>query len=232
MNAMTIGRTKAGYNQITISDAQIASATSLRRIIFEERRLEGIKPYVPESTYDVLRREWEDRRAPIGWNHYAKLLLHRIVTHTADELSDYYEVTEGLEHRIKRVLPDISFVPAADGFMIDQLLAALKTKRYTRTKLQRTLLRIMLGHRKEQLTPDKLRLGPGYLRVLGFTAKGRELLRRMKSSAAVPVISKVKDSSIPFLQMDIQATAAYALGYENPQPRELYRDYYMAPLQI
>jgi hypothetical protein len=70
------------------------------------------------------------------------------------------------------------------------------------------------------------------LRVLGFTAKGRELLRRMKSSAAVPVISKVKDSSIPFLQMDIQATAAYALGYENPQPRELYRDYYMAPLQI
>ncbi|WP_409341016.1 nucleotidyltransferase [Paenibacillus sp. MBLB4367] len=225
---LTIARTKAGYHQQIATDSHIASATAIRRILFEEKRLDGIAPYVPPYTLDIMRREMEAGRAPMEWNRYAKPLLHVLASRSADELSTFYEVNEGLENRLKQSL---RLLPPGAEHPVDALIASLKTKRYTRTKLQRTLLRILLGHSKAELTRDKLLAGPSYLRVLGFTVKGRALLAEMRKKASVPVLVKVAGHQTPFLELDIRATAAYALGYDAVSADELHRDYYQAPLQ-
>ncbi|EHS58727.1 nucleotidyltransferase family protein, partial [Paenibacillus sp. Aloe-11] len=51
---------------------------------------------------------------------------------------------------------------------VEALLAAVKTRRYTRTKLQRMLAHILLNHAKADMAPAELAKGPGYIRVLGF----------------------------------------------------------------
>ncbi|WP_284638981.1 nucleotidyltransferase [Paenibacillus silviterrae] len=228
IQATTITRTKAEYNQTDITDRQIASATAIRKLLFEDRALEGIAPYVPASTLDVLRSEWQAGRAPVGWESFARPLLLQLLHHSPGQLASFYEVNEGLEHRLKQAVTKLTL---PDGRIVDELLSELKTKRYTRTKLQRTLLRILLNHSKQELGPDVLRRGVPYLRVLGFSPKGQLLLKRMKKTAKVPVITKVTTEASPLLQLDVRATSVYALAYEQPTARDLHRDYYQPPLQ-
>lgn len=226
----TIARHQAGYSQTNVTDNNIASATAIRKLLFESGNLPGIRPYVPAFTYDILAREAAAGRAPLSWSEYARPLLHKLVGASETELAGYAEVSEGLEHRIKQALPGLT--AASGGGMIDELLQAVKTKRYTHTKLQRTLLRILLGHRKEELTPDKLRDGAAYLRILGFSKVGRQLLSRMRHNAKVPVVTKVTASDAPYLALDIRATSVYALGYSACTADDMFRDYYEPPLQL
>ncbi|MFD2612958.1 nucleotidyltransferase [Paenibacillus gansuensis] len=225
---LTVTRRAAGYHQTDITDEQIASATAIRRLLFEEGDLAAAKPYLPPYTYDVLQREWTAGRAPVSWSRYAPQLMHRIVSASADDLAQLAEVTEGLQHRLKAALPRLGSSP----LNIERLLAELKTKRYTRTKLQRMLTRILLGHTKSALSAGALRAGVSYIRVLGFTERGRALLKRMKTTAKLPVVTKVSKESFPYLDMDIRATAVYALGFDTPSSEDLLRDYYQSPVQM
>lgn len=229
---LTVPRLIAGYHQESVTDATIASATAIRKLMLRNGGsggdLEEIAPYVPSYTLEILRREREAGRAPMHWGRYGRLLLAQLLGRSAEELSRIQEVTEGLEHRIKRMLAEIP--PEADN-PAEALLGLLKTKRYTRTKLQRTLLRILLQHPKHECTPEKLMEGLSYLRVLGFSERGRELLKAMKQKAKLPVVTKVAREQSAYLDMDIRATGIYALGYRNPSQRDWLQDYYQPPVR-
>jgi len=224
----TIKREKAGYTQAEISDSSIASATAIRKLLSEAASVSEAAPYVPASTLELLQQDMEQGLAPNSWERFAPQLFAKLIGEPAARLSEYHEMTEGLEHRIKQLLPSLSQLDVAT------LLGTLKTKRYTRTKLQRALLAVLLGHRKEELSPERLRTGVQYIRVLGFTPKGRELLKRMKQTAKLPVLLSAARpaESYPYLELDIRATALYALAIPGTKPRELYRDYYNKPLQL
>jgi len=142
MEPFTIVRETSQYNQDTVSDSQIASATAIRKLLLEQHTLESVRPYMPNSTYRTLEAEWSANRSPISWNQYINPLLHAIITRSTDDLASLHEITEGLEHRIHNSLPKLA------STQFDDLLDTLTTKRYTRTKLQRSLLSILLGHKK------------------------------------------------------------------------------------
>ena len=145
-----------------------------------------------------------------------------------EQLARYREVTEGLEYRLKKTLASLK-----EEASIEELMEGLKTKRYTRTKLQRMMTAIYLEHLKEDASAEQLREGVSYLRVLGFTDRGRSLLHRMKQTASVPVITAVNRDGAPAnLSLDIAATAAYTLGYEAPNAQDWFADYYRPPVYI
>jgi len=229
---LTIARRKADYHQTDITDGRIASATAIRRLLFEKRQPEAAAAYVPVYTADVISREWHSGRAPVSWESFLKPLMIQLLHATPEQLSEFAEVTEGLEYRIKQAL---SSVTAGNGLSLEELFARLKTKRYTRTKLQRTLLRILLQHRKHALDREVLRDGVPYLRILGFSEKGKQLLKRMKSCSRVPVITNVTSETVrqfPMLELDVRASSVYALAYSPLSSRDLFRDYYEAPLRL
>ncbi|MBP1156055.1 MULTISPECIES: nucleotidyltransferase [unclassified Paenibacillus] len=227
---LTITRTKADYHQPDITDKQIASATAIRRILMTDRSLEGIRPFVPAATLDIMTREWKAGRGPIDWERLARPLLLQLMHHSPQQLTSFHEVNEGLEHRIRKALADIR-PEDSQGALVEALIGRLKTKRYTRTKLQRTLLRILLNHTKQDLSSDTLRQGVPYLRVLGFSPRGQELLKRMKKTAKVPIVTKVTTVTSPLLELDLRATSVYSLGYALPTPDDWFRDYYEAPIR-
>ncbi|MDB4865975.1 MAG: nucleotidyltransferase [Cohnella sp.] len=222
----TISREKSGYGQTEITDGAIASATAVRRLLAESGSWARLTPYVPASTLEILIREAEAGRAPLDWESFARPLFHELLRTESAELAVFAEVTEGLEHRIRRAIPELS------QFSVGALLDRLKTKRYTRTKLQRTLLRILLGHRKEQLTPARLAAGVEYIRVLGFSSKGRAQLHEMRTRASVPVVTSAARGNWEYLKMDTRASAVYALAFRDPDSAAVIRDFTMPPIRL
>ena len=60
-----------------------------------------------------------------------------------------------------------------------------------------------------------------YLRVLGMTARGRELLRQIKRQG-LPVITKTaREREHPLLRAEARYTDLYALCFERPRPSGL-----------
>lgn len=234
---LTIARQKAGYHQAIPTDATIASATAIRNILFGmdgtdktggEDRLTLIKPFVPAYTLEILQRELAAGRGLQQWEAYATPLFSQLLGRSAEELGQISEVTEGLENRIKHALKEMT--PASDS-RVEALLTLLKTKRYTRTKLQRMLLRILLQHPKQELSRERLTAGPDYIRVLGFGGKGRQLLKTMKQRASLPVIIQARADNGKLLDLDIRATSVYSQAYREQGSRQWLQDFYQPPVQ-
>ncbi len=221
---MTIRRRAAGYSDLAPQDAHIASATAVRRLL-KDGGLDSVAPYLPPATADILAREFAAGRGPVTWESFAAPLFHQLLLATPEQLGAVHEVTEGLEHRLKKALPQLT-QPTVTG-----LLQQLKTKRYTHTKLQRMLLHILLQHPRESLAPEQLAQGPAYLRVLGFTDTGQRLLKQIKRSGTLPLLTRAAGLEHPQLDLDIRAAAVYANAMPRRQVDELLREYRQPPIQ-
>ncbi|MFP4975846.1 nucleotidyltransferase family protein [Paenibacillus sp. CN-4] len=218
---LTIPRTGAGFHDPAVPGAAIASATAIRGLL---QAGSNASSYLPGYTGEILRRERAAGRVPIGWEAFAEPLLHLLLTRTADELRPIQGMEEGLEHRLVNALSSL------DTFSPEALLQAVKTKRYTRTRLQRLLVHVLLGQLKEEHTAEQLAGGPGYIRVLGFAGSGRLLLKRMRTAAALPVVLQPTALEHPQLTRDLQASAAYAARYSGASRGSLLRDYLQPPV--
>lgn len=223
MTPYTIPREGAQYHDPQPGASFIASATAIRNIILSQG-LDAAKPYIPDFTHRILEREIESGQAPMHWERFRQPLFQALLTHSPTQLEGFLEVTEGLEHRIIRTLPKLK-KPT-----VHALLESLKTKRYTRTKLQRMLLHIMLNHDKASMNREELSKGPGYIRILGFSERGRLLLKRMKQCATLPVILKPTALDHPQLERDLRAASVYANGHPRPEISRYYSDYLLPPL--
>ena len=84
---------------------------------------------------------------------------------------------EGLPARLAR--------SARTADSLEDFYARAKTKRYPHARLRRLALAAFLGLRAAERPP----VAP-YVRVLGLSGRGRELLRRMKETCALPVVVK------------------------------------------
>lgn len=222
---LTVRRYAAGYHDAAPQAAGIASATAVRSLL-SGGGLTAAAPYVPPSTAEILAREFAAGRGPISWKSFAPQLFHQLLLASPQQLSGLYDMTEGLEYRIKQALPKLT------SPSVEQLLNQVKTKRYTRTKLQRTLAHMLLQHDRSKLTESSLSAGPQYLRVLGFSDAGRELLRKMKKTARLPVLTRVAGNTGDQLELDLQAAAVYANSYSPRTAEGLLREYRQPPIHF
>ncbi|GIO41766.1 nucleotidyltransferase [Paenibacillus apis] len=221
---LTVRRYAAGYHDAAPQAADIASATAVRSLL-SGVGLAAAAPYMPPSTAQILAREFAAGRGPVSWESFAPQLFHQLLLASPQQLSGLYDMTEGLEYRFKQALPKLT------SPSVEQLLDQIKTKRYTRTKLQRTLAHILLQHDRSKLSESSLSAGPEYLRVLGFNDAGRELLRKMKKTALLPVLTRVAGMSGDQLELDLQAAAVYANSYSPRTTEGLLREYRQPPIR-
>ncbi|MBO8171077.1 MAG: nucleotidyltransferase [Bacillaceae bacterium] len=221
----TIERKKAGYHQRDITDARIASATAIRSRLMEKQDLAAIRDYVPPATYDILQREIKEKRGPVHWDNFYRLILSRIIQSQVDDLKNLHEMTEGLEYRFKQ------FVLTSES--VDELLNRVKSKRYTWNRLQRILISVLFQLEKQDYQQLQVKQGPPYVRVLGFNEKGQALLKKVRKTCRLPIITNISREQPPMLELDVKAGAMYALGYPGPvRQEELRREYVQTPVRI
>lgn len=224
---LTIKRHKAQYHQREFGDAQIASATSIRHALFSHPipRWKEIEAYVPPYTLSILKEEYHQGRGLISWESYYPYLAHLFLAQSAEQLREIYEMNEGIEHRIKKQI--------ASSATVEQLIKAVKTKRYTHNRIQRIFVHTLTQCRKACVEQLHLDHGPAYLRLLGYSKKGRELLNQYKKSLAIPLISAIKKDHPPMLDWDIKAAQIYALGFHpDRRKEEINREMRQKPIQL
>lgn len=113
-----------------------------------------IKTYTP--AYKYIK--------PIDNELYFKLLKTKILTDS--HLDEYVDVNEGIENRL------IKYINNSKNIV--DFIEKIKTKRYSYNKINRMLLHIVLGFKKEE------NISTLSVRILGFNDKGKEYLNKNK----------------------------------------------------
>lgn len=130
MNPIMVKRSKVYYNDDRIVD-DFASATAIRKLI-KRREYEDLRKVVPRSTYKILSRQIRDGNIVLGLENFEKEIIYTLRKMSIREIANLPDVSEGLENLIKN---------SADNCNdMSKLIANIKSKRYTQTRIQRILL--------------------------------------------------------------------------------------------
>jgi predicted nucleotidyltransferase len=194
----------------------VGSASYIRTMLSKG---EDVSKFVPPSTLEILRREASLGRFPLQRQTFDTIILAKIRAMPPKQLSQIREVSEGLEHRIKKF---------ARCGTLSELIEKVKTKRYPLSRIRRIMVNILLG-----ITKDTACWDPQYIRILGFNEKGQEILRLLKQTDSYPVIVKSASAPLsPMLQYDFTSTDLFSLCYPDPEKRIGGYDLITSPVVI
>ncbi|WP_394232629.1 nucleotidyltransferase [Niallia oryzisoli] len=221
---VTIARKSANYHDQHFSSASIASATSIRNALFSNNAdITKIQSYVPVHTYEGLMQYHHNFGAFHNWNMYWPYLKLNLLQLSPYELRVIYEVEEGIENRL------LSLAIKCETF--PQFMEELKTKRYTWTRLQRTLTHILTHTVKNEMSAlnDKV----PYLRLLGMTETGRKYLNQLKKDCPIPLISKRSSFTHQQIVTDTRSARIYAMGLpEQYRQKAIELEFKQQPIYI
>ncbi|GAO99750.1 nucleotidyltransferase [Fructobacillus ficulneus] len=180
MNLVPIGRLEAGYHDQTFAEDQtIASASSIR-LALHKGKFDKVENVVPAETLAALK----DKPNTLDFEKpFYDLLRYRLLTDTVGQLGQVYQMAEGLEHRLAATAGNPEAPQSYQSF-----IKAVKTKRYTFARIQRTLLYTLLNIKVDQM---QAAMADSYIRLLGFNDLGQGYLSEVKRRATLPIISKV-----------------------------------------
>lgn len=216
-------RRSAGYHEGGLQH-EMPSATAIRKSLFsrgpEDPRLQGALPqHVYKSMLSVIRHGFR----PVCMEDFAQMVFYSLRRLGRDGISSLAEVGEGLENRIYRT--------AGNARTLEELIQTVKTKRYTRTRLQRILLYALLGIDRELLSAMRLIDAPLYARILGFTPAGIDLLGGVPKPGRIDLVSKAADYKPEnallkkMVSIDVLGSDLYASVQTEPEFRIWGRDF-------
>ena len=87
---------------------------------------------------------------------------------------------------------------------LEEIIAATKSKRYTRTRIDRMVMCAFLG-----ISQADMDMPAPYTRVLAFNDRGREILKNAKKVGQFPNAGELTDS--PYEQLENRAGLLYSL---------------------
>ena len=184
-------RREGSYHDLQ-ADPKNPSATALRELIENTR---DFRPYVPTDLFDG---------API---HTLKAgeraMLSRLRTMTDGEFEALPYGSEGLWRKLMH--------ECRRQCRLEDILTAVKSKRYTRSRLDRMVMCAFLG-----LTKDDLSSPAPYCRVLGFTKRGQQVLHTAKAHTPIYNVGQRVDS--PQWAIEQRCNDLYGLFAEAIEP--------------
>jgi predicted nucleotidyltransferase len=183
------------------------SASAIRRIYREGRTPpEGT---LPPAMLAAVEEERAQGRFPVNPALLDTAVLAALRRADIKQLANLPEVSEGLENRL--------FKAARHCYTIEDLLASVKTKRYSLARLRRCLYACLLG-----LSKASQRAMPAYLRVLAVSETGRQVLANMRKISTLPVVTKpamlkrLNGQAYEQAQLEAMADHLFALAFPNP----------------
>lgn len=190
-----IRRNVANHNDINVTiNSTFSSATSIREHV-QKKEMESIIPYVPKETYEALEKV-------VSNNDMYSLLRFVILQSDVTTLENIYEVSEGLENKIKdSIIASISY---------SELLNSIKSKRYTMSRIKRILAHILLNIKHEDFEFLK---DVAYARVL--KVKDKDILSTLSKKSTIPVISNINEKILSILNEKVQTSLNLDFNAEN-----------------
>ncbi|WP_346354223.1 nucleotidyltransferase [Azotosporobacter soli] len=210
---LAIQRKMAAYHETSLK-GHYASATAIRLAI---RNNASIEKAMPSSLLSLIEAQRNLGKGPVFQETFTPMLLCLLRQQSCAQLKRcLLGSADGLEYRLKQAATSATdWKSLVDGCM---------TKRYTRGRLQRALLWILLGVEAELLTQAD-QYGPQYARLLAFNDTGREALKLLQKTSSIPIIDRpanwLKKTAQKYeptalrdkmLLLDAKASDIYVLG--------------------
>lgn len=225
-----VPRRGAHYHDANLTG--LASATAIRKHLSINNH-QDLALSLPAPSLKILQREFATGRGPVFEQAMDPILLALLRRISSIELAEIYDVTEGLENRIKKA--------ARQSNSLAELKYRIKTKRYNLTRINRILLYVLMNVTKAQIRIFD-QTGPTYLHLLGFSPLGQKILLKMKSNCRIFLLNRVKNVNkyLPgheectarrMLDLDLLATDIYSLFLATNQ-RKGGKDYTTSPIFI
>ena len=196
---------EGGYHD-TLPDKENPSATALRDLI---QKSGNWQDYVPEEAAACFAD------APIHTLQTGeRAILAKLRTMTEYEFSQVPYGSEGLWRKLMRATRSEN--------TLEDIIVATKSKRYTRTRIDRMILCAFLG-----ITDEILSAPVPYVRVLAFNNKGRGILKKAKETATFVNVGERQDD--PYQELDSRCSSLYGLFAATPEDPDIeskYRIYY------
>lgn len=148
----------------TAQDENNPSASFLRTI-------DDWQAYVPKEALEIFKAA-PKYRLQYGQRAY----LARLRSMEEEEFETLPYGSEGLWSKLMRA--------CRQDRTLEEIIATIKSKRYTHTRIMRLLLCAFLG-----ITQEMMQKEAPYVRVLAFDEHGRKLLRMIRDYAGIPVIN-------------------------------------------
>lgn len=153
-----------------------------KRLDQDDIRMAILKDYIPEDILTLLLSQKTYNRL----DNYSDYLHYKLLSERGDGFTSYADIHRDLSDKIIKFLPKYTTI---SGFT-----DLLKSKDLTYTRIQRSLLHILLGIKQNTLDTLKQDNYPVYLRLLGFRKESSPLLAVIRESSSTPVISRMSDA--------------------------------------
>ena len=164
---------KIFVNESEDAAKNFSSSSAIREAI-KNNKLKILNNYMPEASLKIFERESFKGRVCINANKKLWEILQAILLRASpDELKNFDLINNGLENLFLNNFKKFN--------NLEDFINSCVSSRYTRSHIKRCLMRILIGINK--LDASEIRkTGAGYARVLGFNAKGREILKFIRKA--------------------------------------------------
>lgn len=185
-----------------------ASATYLRTLLNSDRLLNTF-PFMPAGCAAVVGAAAEDGRIPADVATLDRAVLCHLRRLSIEDWRKVPHLSEGLENRL--------YTAVRKATSLNELEAAVKTKRYPLTRIRRLIWSAFLGVQVADLTTP-----PPYLRVLAANERGKEILSAAKPTLPLlyraSQVEKLDTRAQALWNLEMRATDLQAMAFPTPLP--------------
>lgn len=176
----TLKREGTGYHSYETS-GNIASASGIRKMIEEGNDFDKIKKFLPEKAGEILFEEVSSGKTA-ALSQFYNLIRYAVLT-GKENLKNIQDMEIGFENRL--------YEAALVSENFEDFMNKIITKRFTIGRVQRVLVHVLLGITKD-LTENVKKKIP-YVRIMGFSQKGREYLKNLEKDKDTKIITGLKN---------------------------------------
>lgn len=176
----------------------ISSATSIRLAAYRQQSIENTTPMKLDN--------------PIYLEQFYPTIQFLLSTLDKNYLKTLFLMDEGIENLL---------IKHKDKTNLELFLKACTTKKYTRSRIQRTLVHLLNQTTKECANT----FNQDYVRVLGFNQKAQSYLKN------IPAIMRFSDLPEDYRAIEMKATRVIASLYPQAKKEALLKQELAAPLQ-
>lgn len=208
----TINRTN-DYHDTKIT-TPISSATSIRSNIDDEKL---VKSSIPESVSDLFYEEVNANKYNL--NCLSEIFHYLFSVKSKNEILSIVDFTEDIYNRFINVMKS--------NFLIDDIILNMCSKNFTKTRIQRMVLAVLLNHTKKDLINFNTN-GYPFVRVLGFKKEKEFLLSNLIDKSSIKIVTNIKNAhkvlskkELARLNNDIKSTKTFLLSNEDDAKKVL-----------
>lgn len=181
----TITRQISGYHDTELNHP-ITSATAIRKSLKDKNPISVLFEHVPESVYTILEKE-HLHSSPIFEDDFSEILQYKLMLESYESLLQYQDMSDAIARRILQYNNDL--------LSFSNMALALKTRDITLTRVNRSLLHILLDMKKDSYDLFNNQGYTQYARLLGFRKESSSLIRKMQDNSTIPIITKLSNGN-------------------------------------